>query len=122
MYCLILLFFRQPFILPQEPVFDALHDFRQGRLGHLIIDSPSVFPPGEQPTMLHHPQMLRGHVARQIASLGELPDRKLVSQHQLDHAKPNRMGQRPQTLGRLLKMFEIDQRRIIHGVHTVIIS
>ena len=59
--------------------------------------------------MLHHPQMLRGHVAGDLAGLGKFPHGEFPLQHKLHHPQTHRMGQCPQTFGGLLKVLHVGQ-------------
>ena len=54
--------------------------------------------------MLHQPQVLGGHVAGNVTSLGNLPNRQFTLEHQLHHPQPHRVRQGPQALGSLLKV------------------
>ena len=102
--------------------FDTLHHLLHGRLGHLVVSASSILPPGQKTAMLHHPQMLRGHVAGDIASLSQLANRQLLLQHQLHHPEPNRMRQGPKALGGLAEILEVCLVRNAIWFHIGIIS
>lgn len=58
--------------------------------------------------------MLRRHSRRQLARLGELPDRKSAGQHHLDHPQAMGMGQHAEALGGLRQRIEAGQLRKVY--------
>ena len=105
-----------------KSVFDTVHEPLHGWFRYLIVDSSPVLPASQQATMLHHPQMLGGHVAGNLASLGNLPNRQFAPKHQLHHPKSHRMRQRSQALSSLLKILQVDQLGSASCFHASIIS
>jgi hypothetical protein len=76
-----------------EPGLDACQNVFQVGLGNLVVDLPAVALAGQKPAPLHEPQVLRGHVAGDLARFGKLPDCVLPLEQHLDHSQPVRMGQ-----------------------------
>lgn len=105
-----------------KTAFNTLHHLLDGRLGYLVVSASSILPPGQKTAMLHHPQMLRGHVAGDITGFGQLANRQLLLQHQLHHPQPNRMGQGPQTFGGLVEILKVGLVSCAIALHVDIIS
>jgi len=85
---------------------------RQDSLQPIIlysIESHASFPAAaEQSAILHHPKVLRGHMALNLASLGQIPYSVLRFQKQLDHSQPVRVGKRSQALRRARQRLKPD--------------
>jgi hypothetical protein len=71
------------------------------RLGNLIINLSPLTLTVEKATPLQQSEMLRGDVVRDLAILGQLPDRITAMQQQLHDSEANRVSQRLQTLRRV---------------------
>jgi hypothetical protein len=95
--------------LAPETSFNTDHQLLNGRLSHLIVDASSILSAGQKSAMLHHSQMLRGHMTGNLAGIGDFSDRQFALEHQLHHPKPDGMGQGSQALGGLLKMLDIQR-------------
>ena len=105
-----------------KSVFDTVHEPLHGWFRYLIVDSSPVLSASQQATMLHHPQMFGGHVAGNLTSLGNFPNRQFTPEHQLHHPKPHWMRQCSQALGSLPKILQVDQLSRINCLHVLIIS
>lgn len=79
------------------------------RLGDGVVHKAPFFLWRQKPAPLHQPQMLRRHVAGDLACVGEFANRKAPLQQHLHDSQPVRMGECPQALGRLGQRFEFSQ-------------
>jgi hypothetical protein len=79
--------------LAAKPGFDAGHEGCQMGFNDLVVRIPPLFFAVQKTAPLHQSQMLRGHVARNAASLCQFPDRVSALEEHLHHPKPMGMSQ-----------------------------
>ena len=79
------------------------------RFGDSVVDAAAFPLDAEKAAPLHQPKVLRGHVARDLAGLGELAHRVAAAEQQLHDPQAVRMGQRLEALRRLRERIEAQE-------------
>lgn len=87
------------------------------RFGYGVIHESSFLFGGEEATALHEPEMFGGHVAGDLAGIGQFPDGVFSLQEHLHHAESMGMRQSAKAFGGLAEAVEIREFDFCFGLH-----
>ncbi len=83
------------FLTGKKPGLDAIQDAFQMGFGHPVVDFPPLPLADQEPAALHEPQVLGGHILRNLAVFGDLPHVVAAVQQQLHGTDTHRMRAAP---------------------------